>query len=396
MINHLQTLAAALLALVFLGSGSGIAAPTRLASYGPNGTHWPERIPTPFLYTATANDVEVACTRAALTAALAAVTPEQANAGMRILVQPGGLDLGTRPLENLGSRAWTKRVTVCPRDGWGTVSWGGYINNVHNVCFAGFAGESILASGCSGSALAWCKITNYLGWMAASDCEFAECVIGTYGANSQDISQVYTSGANTERLFWDGCYWPPHYLLSNWSDFGEHPHTDSLQFAEVNGGRQSAFEMRDCALFASNNAAIQAGNIDGFILRHTYMAAGEVSRSRYPVPAGASGEDGGYIFNGAGKNFEAHDCVFLGAVAIGQGDAGSPYRVVSNTQINNIPASYLNPSVSGAWTVNTALNASNSGMPPLPTDQYLSGIWSKQQTPQRPQAPRGLRVVPKP
>src|SRR5690606_19688806 len=68
------------------------AAPVRVASFGPNGTHWPTVVPTPFIYDPNVEHIiEVECSWTAIKNALAAVTPEQAAEGVLILVQPGSL-----------------------------------------------------------------------------------------------------------------------------------------------------------------------------------------------------------------------------------------------------------------------------------------------------------------
>ena len=101
-----------------------------MPSFGPNGTHWPELIPTPFMYDNTvSNIVHVPCTWAAIKSAIQAVTNAQANSGTLILVAPGelagfGSGSGANPvLENIGSTSWAQRVTVAPRDGYGSVKW---------------------------------------------------------------------------------------------------------------------------------------------------------------------------------------------------------------------------------------------------------------------------------
>ena len=82
---------AALLALLALPFAAD-AEPERIPSFGPNGTHWPEKIPTPFLYDNTvANIIEVPCSWSAIKSAIQGVTANQANSGTLILVRPGEL-----------------------------------------------------------------------------------------------------------------------------------------------------------------------------------------------------------------------------------------------------------------------------------------------------------------
>jgi hypothetical protein len=165
----------AVLALPF----TAVAKPERVVSFGANGTHWPELIPTPFMYDNTvANIVEVPCSWSAIKTAIQGVTANQANSGTLILVAPGelagfGSSSGSDAvLESIGSASWGQRVTVAPRDGYGTVKWKNGIRflKVFGVCFAGFESiesggvkSGVKMQGCRRSALAWIKCMGHLG-----------------------------------------------------------------------------------------------------------------------------------------------------------------------------------------------------------------------------------------
>jgi hypothetical protein len=355
------------------------------SSFGPNGTHWPELLPTPFLYdTSVPHVIDVDCTWTAIRNALAAVTPAQAAAGVLIRVAPGALpgngsgSTSTPVLQNLGSTAWTKRVTVAPRDGYGTVtigivnSLGARIHNVHGVCFAGFVAYALRPSACINSAIAWTKVTFWLGVSAAtnlnsSNMELVEVVMPNASVRDTDTAESATSTNGTTSNFrFTGCYFAPSYR-SNGS-----AHTDTFQF--FGSSAYSNMVFKDTVLFSSSNCAIQTGDLDGLQIIHCYIAAEAPALSRYPFPSGYTPPnplDVTKTFNGGGGNFQVYDSIFIGRMPY----STSPWSVVSNTRITE--AVSLAPGATGAWTVDPTLATSTPEdfNIPVPTDAYLAGIW---------------------
>ncbi|MCW1914802.1 chitobiase/beta-hexosaminidase C-terminal domain-containing protein [Luteolibacter sp. GHJ8] len=375
-----------LLALPF----TGLAKPERIASYGPNGTHWPEKIPTPFMYDNTvANIVEVPCNWTAIRNAIQAVTNAQANSGTLILVAPGelagnGSSSGSVPaLESIGSVAWGQRVTVAPRDGYGSVKWKNGVRflKVYGVCFAGF--ESIGTSGvkmqgCRRSALAWIKCTGHLGvygtdGFVTEGIELAEVVQPDHYVVSDDSANFYTGGGGYTDFTLDGCYHAPRFFEYPYT--GGKPHTDTVQFASTGGGNYSNVTLRDTAVFSANNCSIQTGNIDGLILDHSYIVSDEISKSRYPHLPGGATEGTKNAFNGSGKNFRAlGGSMFYGGMALNDRDSSAPWVQVSNTTVNKYYGD-LNKPQAGTWTVNEGNSIFMSAMPPYPTNSRLEEIW---------------------
>lgn len=366
------------------------AKPTRVPAFGPNGTHWPELIPTPFMYDDTvSNIVEVPCSWAAIKTAIQAVTVNQANSGTLILIQPGeltgnGSSSGAVPvLESIGSASWGQRVTVAPRDGYGSVKFKGGVRflKVFGVCFAGFDATGISGikmQGCRRSALAWTKCTGHLGiygtdGFVTEGIEVVEVVQPDHYVVSDDSADFYAGGNGFTGWRFDGCYHAPRFFEFPYT--GGKPHTDTIQFAAAGGGDYGNITLRDSAYFSSNNCSIQTGNIDGLILEKCYVVSGDVSLSRYPHLPGGATEATTNAFNGSGRLMQAKDCVFIGGMAINTSDAARPWSFVSNTKTNKTYGSSNQP-LSGSWTVDTSLNASNSGMPPYPTNTYLNTIWA--------------------
>ncbi len=388
---YLSSLAA--LALPFTAAAN----PERVASFGPNGTHWPELIPTPFMYDNTvANIVNVPCSWSAIKTALQNVTPAQANSGTLILVAPGeliglGNSSGSDPvLENLGSVNWAQRVTVAPRDGYGTVKLkvGVRFLKVYGVCFAGFEAvdpggglkrTGIKMQGCRRSALAWTKCLGHFGvygtdGITTEGIEIVEVVQPVHYVISDDAADIYAGGGPITGWRFDGCYHSPRFYEVPYT--GGKPHTDTFQFATASGGTYGDMTLRDSAYFSSNNCAIQTGNINGLNLEHSYVVSDDVSLSRYPWLPGGAGytdpEEGSTsnAFNGSGKNFTAKDCIFYGGMGLNDTDAAKPWISVTNTRTNK---AYSNSPVSGSWIVDAS--AARTNMPPLPTDAYLNSIW---------------------
>ncbi len=369
---------------------AAFAKPTRIASFGPNGTHWPELIPTPFMYDDTvSNIVEVPCNWASIRTAVQAVTVNQANSGTLILVAPGellgnGSSSGAVPvLESIGSASWGQRVTVAPRDGYGSVKLKGGVRflKVFGVCFAGFDATGISGikmQGCRRSALAWTKCTGHLGiygtdGFVTEGIEVVEVVQPDHYVVSDDSADFYAGGNGFTGWRFDGCYHAPRFFEYPYT--GGKPHTDTVQFAAAGGGDYGSVTMRDSAYFSSNNCSIQTGNVDGLILEKCYVVSGDVSLSRYPHLPGGATEATTNAFNGSGRLMQAKDCVFIGGMAINTSDTARPWSFVSNTKTNKTYGSSNQP-LSGSWTVDTGLNANNSGMPPYPTASYLNTIWA--------------------
>lgn len=365
---------------------SNSGTPVRVASYGPNGTHWPSLVPTPFMYDGTVpNIVNVACTWPAIAAAITAVTPTQAAAGVLIKVAPGNLvgngsGSGNTPvLQALGSTTWSKRVTVCPRDGYGTVTFSGGVRilQVHGVCFAGFKGDDWKLQGCIRGALAWTKLTGFFaGYGAASQTttqvEFVEVVQPDSFVINNDSSDFYSAGGDITGWRFEGCYSAPRYFQDPPPD--PKPHTDTLQFSAAGGGTYTSMTFLDCAYYSSNNCSIQTGGLDGATFNHSYVVSGPVSRSRYPWLAGGSTEATTNAFNGSGGNFVAIDSIFIGGMAINTSTYARPWTSATNTRTDQTYGASNQP-LSGAWIVDGTLSATNPTMPPYPTDSYLNSIW---------------------
>lgn len=364
------------------------APPERVPSFGPNGTHWPDLIATPFLYDEAALDIEVGPSWSAVESAIEGLTDAQANAGVRILIRPGSIggkgssSSASSVMNTLGKTSWQKRVTVCPRDGYGSVvlSGGHKFARMYNVCLAGFINTGgIMFQGCDGSSVAWTK-TTYVKTISdlnpVSKVEFVEVVIPNSKVDNGDVSQVGAHTYQISNFRWDGCYFAPHYYVNNTTP---RPHTDTLQFYK-SGSTWDNWNMtiRDTAIFGSNNAALQTGGVDGIDIINSYIVNNTVSLSRYPVGAGGETDELNVAINGAGKNWTVVDTHMSGSAALSNPSgrfSDQPFVSVSNSTVS-FGSNGLTEPQNGAWTRNTSNAFYIASMPPFPTDDYLTSIWS--------------------
>jgi|GEM_PF-2427829 len=371
-------------------------APERTPSFGANGTHWPDLIPTPFLYERTPHDITVNANWPDIAAAIATVTDEMANAGVRILIKPGtltgyGAGGGDQSvLGGLGSDSWTKRITVCPRDGYGTINvvGGAKIYQVQGICFAGFIFDSVKLEGCHRGALAWSKVESWLATYGNKDIpvvdklELAEVVMPDAGdAANQDRSDQYSNFSNCTNWRYDGCYLAPRYYLDNSLP---RPHIDTMQFGPIPAGSWFDVTIRDTVAYPSNNCAINGGFI-GATFDHILVLGGrDLPRTRYPVPPGGEdGEPNGNgdtenfpAFNGTGRDITIKNSFITGGLTFNEGQGAPIWANVTNTTINHTPSGKNIPAT-GAWTTDTNRATYADLEPPYPTDAYLINIWTK-------------------
>ncbi|WP_075343301.1 hypothetical protein [Tenacibaculum agarivorans] len=317
------------------------------------------------------------------------VTDAMVNEGIIILIKPGelkgnGAGGGSKSvLKNLGNLNWKKRITIAPQEGYGTVTVknGARFLNLYKIAITGFIFDSVSLQGCSHSALAWSKVTGWTALYGSPDIvtentELVEIVMPDSKVQSGDTSDIYTAGGVITKLVIDGCYFAPNFFKYPFT--GDKPHTDTMQFAQVGGGGEP-FDIliRDTAMFASNNTALQTGGITGLTLENSYLVAGSTSLSRYPHLPGGSTEATTNAMNGSGGNFTAKNSVIIGGIAMNDKISKKIWDKVENTLVNRNYTSDLLTPKEGKFTVKQDLNENNSNMPPYPTDDYLNTIWSK-------------------
>jgi hypothetical protein len=379
-------------------SGRPLAEPC----YGMNGTHWHEG--TPWLTEDVPTVIEVDPTASAIRTAIRGVSDEQADAGTKILLRPGeltglgGAESSTPVLDGMGSTTWRRNVLVAPRDGFGSVRIVGQsarFRKVHGVTFAQLDGVGITRTGCINNTLAWCRLQSHrttgLNGQHTYNCNLYEVVVPD--ARVADIDPAgFASGypgspaVHTGGNAWltdcaaVGCYSAP-----NWVPAGGIGHNDSWQL--YGAGVYGQFELRDTALWGSNNCALQIGGWSAgfdalwpdmayFVKLDHCLLVGPQSNSalRHAYLEGIKRPTLNQAINGAGR---AGYLVSEGGTVI----VGSVYPTdwASVTDTTVYPPPTRATVRSGAFTVDPALATLTpeqmDALSPRPTQDYLARIW---------------------
>ncbi|MGB4779624.1 hypothetical protein [Microbacterium sp.] len=366
--------------------------PEVVRSFGPNGTHWPAH--TPWLGDENVAVTEVDCDWEAISEAIAAVTPEQAAAGVHIKIRPGTLPGGGSSsgsagvLADIGSADWAQNVLVSPLEGRGSVTIDdeARLVGVHGVTFARLDGVVILMTNCTRSAWAHSKMT-YGFRMAASygettrECGAYEIVMADAKADIVDpFGYASGEGSLITDCVWEGCYGAPVFRPSGADD-----HVDSLQMYGT--GSYRGLTLRDTAVFGSLNCALQLGGVaddDPYkgsspfaTLDHTLLTSQATAiQVRYPTPDGADTPKMAQAINGIGEpqHLYANDSLIFGSMH------RSSWAVVSNCKVSSEGALENNAIQDGKWTYDADMADWGAEefdeLAPIPTDEYLASVWT--------------------
>ncbi|NQX10955.1 hypothetical protein HQQ80_04895 [Microbacteriaceae bacterium VKM Ac-2855] len=360
--------------------------PEPVASFGPNGTHWPGG--TPWITGEVDSEVEVECSWPAIEEAIAeAVEKESADATVRILIAPGtlpGYGAGSgapATLKDLGSVERKTRILVYPRDGYGTVtvenSWRWI--RVYGVTFAGIVTQGgFMATGCSGSAFARIKVDAAYnvygvdGVDSTENVELVEIVIPEAQLRNEDVTGMRTPTSGSGGLRYVsriGCYTAPGY-----KEAGSKAHTDTVQFSGQNNNYYGDFTSIDCIDFASTNTAFQIGSAPNIRYQHCLVVGGAVGKAVYPLPDGAATDGGHGASNGPGADF---GCTAVDSTFIGSMGAATWAEVTGSTV--GYASTGAEPR-SGEWAVDPSILDWSADdirrLSPAPDDAYLASIWA--------------------
>lgn len=368
------------------GGGAPVGG-NRVASYGPNGSHYPTRTPRVEDTAGWDCDPLVDCTWAAIGQAITTAAAQYPNGKCRIRVKRGTLggngagSTSTPVLQNLGGANRQTRILVVPDEGVFSITHtaSARIHNVTGVTFLGFcpwglgvaepAAFGVVLTNCVDSAWAWSKtrfanITTTAG--VTDGVELIECVAPLQGARDDDRMAFRNgSGGNTYNVLIDGCYIAGTYKAS-----GSSSHCDTLQLSTSGAGVHQNIVLRDTAIFGSTNAAyITTGATTGS-LRHTVLLGGFRTALRYPVGADRSQFINGPVaFNGAPADYTASDSTLL---------VGKVVPVFTSVADSKTAVAAPTPK-SGTWTVDAGLFdtvAKIDAAIPFPTDARLQSIWA--------------------
>lgn len=375
--------------------------PTRVPSFGPNGTHWPSFNPTPYPYHANSSKftrIEVDCSWTAIDVALSKLTAAQVDGGVIIFVRPGTLvgkgggSASTAVIQKRGSLSWTKRVTIVPRDGYGTIfiQGGARYASLFNINIAGFIYDDLAVGGCTNSAVSWSHVAGKLTVtgdreLVTEKTEIVELTVGDeVQLTGTDRCNVSTLGKDIQKFAFVGCY-----LVPRNRPIASTSHTDTLQYGQaLNGGTYSDMEITDCAIFGSDNTAIQTGEINGLRVANTYLCAGAYSRTRYPFPVGGDTKQSNHVFNGSGKGFQAIDSIFIGGETINTNMAAQPWSYVQNTLIAEFSIAGTSP-LSGVFSI---VSSAYPALPPKADAARRLALWVKGAAPAVVTAPSDAKI----
>jgi hypothetical protein len=390
---------------LFLGSdliwpiSVGEAAPTRIASYGPNGTHYPSEdtpwVNASFDYTTTAS----ACTWAAVRTAIEACIARPKSEKTRVLIPSGQLAGNGRGasdaavLSSLGDLDRDWNILVMPANGRGTVTTadaGIRVATLAGLTFWGIdhgingAGNGMTIT--SSERLRWCwsagQSFNCHGsnGVFGKDVAFYECVT----AESRIVNgDAWAFRERLDTIQAIGCY-----IAGTQRFAGDDEHTDTLQLSAAAGGGEVYHDilLQDCALWSSTNQAFQVGDAWDVVVDHTLIVAGGKQELRYPWLDGADNTktvandaapnniNGGTAEVDHGATYK--DSILAGGDVFRRRDDGLlvAYKSIINTRSSDnssLPTGFTYDASLDSWTLSN-FNAIN----PKPTTTYLSTIWS--------------------
>jgi hypothetical protein len=359
------------------GGDSGGDPGTTVASFGPNGTHWPDKTPKP---DDVATVVNVSCTWSAIQSAISA-----AGSGYTIIkVAPGSLpgngngSTATPVIQGVGSTGRASRILVTPRDGWGTVtvSNSARIHNISGVVFDRLdfgMNNGLVVTACQDFAISRSRAMNFnitgTSGFVTDTIQLVECVTPDSKLSDSDAWAFRTasgSAGNVTNVQVLGSY------ISNFRrSSGSTSHEDALQLSGNNV--YSGITLTDTVIFSANNSAFQIGSAPDITIDHSLLIGiGDIVELRYGDISGADNDmSGAKAINGGGADgMVAKDSIILGSVG------GPVWTNVTNTRIYPAPGS---SPTAGAWTVDSTLASWTvsdlNAATPYPNDAYLESIW---------------------
>ncbi len=393
----MKFLSQVLLIVLFVSSTLAEPTPIRTPSLGPNGTKWPGQtsgLITPYMYDESVpNRIEVDPDWKQIIDKINALTDAQVSAGVLILVRPGiligggGSSQSPNMMNGIGKSTWTKRVTIAPRDGWGTVtiSNGMRLNAIRNICFAGFILDGKLRV-TSSTRFAFARMLINGNIAVAGDMkvesnprqwEFVEFVKRkSFQGDPTDPMQLQNFEGLEKHL--QGVVLDGIYLAPNFLPIGHKAHQDTIQHLGFSGWMFQNELIQDSVFFISGRAAINGGLKDT-IIRNSWINAREKNQNFiYPKGGGNEVVEGG-ANQGSVSNITFDGGYVLGKLQSNQGADDRPYyKVMNGAKIDSLPRrdSYTYPEV-GEWVLDTTDWPKSPNFPKFPTDEFLDEIWSE-------------------
>jgi hypothetical protein len=327
--------------------------PKKVSSFGPNGTHYPadqlwpgETAPI---------EIEIACTRVALTRVINNLTAAQVAQGVILRVEPGvlvGAGAGSRDkpvLNRVGDPAWEQNVIIVPRDGYGTVfvqRTGFRIENCHRLTFFGIDGADVefYATNCTNLTVAWSVWAGLNFTQGGADISMYEVVLG-FRRSPHDtfaVRPVEQKEMLTLRRY--GCVFGPSV-----KSLGDASHSDTLQLERTGFGAFGPFTSVDCVDFGSSNSVeLLHSSLSRAEFEHCMILGEQLPWKVFPLePTDQQGNPN--AFAGSAQDVRLRDSIVCGPI----GRLG--FTHVTNTKLSYAPVASQQPSVEGSWTVDPSI-----------------------------------------
>lgn len=343
------------------------------ATYGPDGTHWPQNTP----HADAARVVNVPASWSAISSAITANATS--TDPVVICVAPGTIAGGDGAgstskgvLQNIGDAKRTSRILVSACGGVGSVAVaagsGLAFVGVKGVSIVGidFSAQSVMIRNCESFALGYSKVPRLLvtanGDTGVRDVEVIEIVAGPEAANgaSYDRVEVKSSGGyNVDGLRFAGFYGAPQYKPN-----GSGAHVDTVQFVTTSGsGTISNVTFEDSVLFQSSDQGIMAGANLGGAITHSAFFGGSSGQLRYPMYSGGDPITLANLLHGSWSSVGVTDAIVAGSIS-------SSYTFASVVDSMSTAGS------AGFTALGTLTVADIDRLAPMPTTARLASIWN--------------------
>ncbi|MCS5735596.1 hypothetical protein [Herbiconiux daphne] len=334
------------------GGGPTSERPTRVTSFGPNGTHYPDDVP--WLGERAATELVAECSWQDIGRTIQGLLAEEVAAGVIIRVKPGTLAGGgagsSAPavLTNVGNPAWTRNVVVCPLDGFGSVAFastGIRIDQSARVSLFGFVGSGAFTmTRCQNVQVGWGRFDAMSITRGGRDIALFELVLG-FRQNSDDTVGVRPIETfPMVNLTRDGCVFGPSVKPD-----GDDSHCDTIQLEGTGTGVFGPVTTTDCVDYGSSNAAeLLDDKLTLAEYRHCLILGGQLPWQVYPLRPGDYPGDPN-AFSGDCQDVRLTDTVVAGAI----GRMG--FTQVQNSTLSYAPTDSQQPRESGAWIVDPSV-----------------------------------------
>ncbi|MET0830117.1 MAG: hypothetical protein ABWY26_11385 [Microbacterium sp.] len=325
--------------------------PAAAASYGANGTHYPDDLP--WLGDAAPVELVAECDWTDIARVVRGLDAADVAEGVVIRVKPGTLpgggDGSSSPpvLAGIGDSAWTKNVLICPLEGFGSVEVAGEGFRL-DMCarlslFGLVSAGTLVMTQCVNMQVGWSRIAGMSITRGGRDIAFWELVLGFRQSADDTVGVRPTDQLEMTNISRHGCVFGPSVKPT-----GSDAHCDTIQLEGTGSGPFGPFLSIDCVDYGSSNAAeLLQDKVSRADYEHCLILGGQLPWQVFPLRPGDYQGDPN-AFAGGCQDVRLTDSVVVGAI----GRMG--FSNVQNTTLSYPPVDKQQPSDSGEWTVDEA------------------------------------------